>query len=294
LTSQPRIAFTTIVPVQSSASRNLDSQIIHSTASKPTIQFTMMATQSVGVENASTIHVQQPKVVVDQQVLQRDAEQNATLLISSSDVGQKDDGLSTDGLKEFEDMIDEMVYKVWECGCCLSMCHKASVCVNDIRCRACFSYGHIAKKCLHMHNKKSHIWVPKKFNAKDSPISQTNPTLSFSAGSTPPRPNQSAPTSVLSPPSPSHPPTAPPSMAVFELDPTPWLPLGHQILDGGPTRLPRTYCTPAVAPPRRHNNYYMDLQSSLFGVGLLEMRSAATRQILVQHPMRQIEEGFFC
>jgi hypothetical protein len=37
----------------------------------------------------------------------------------------------------------------------------------------------------------------------------------------------------------------------------------------------------------------MDLQPSLFGVGLLEMRSAATHQILVQHPMRQIEEGFF-
>jgi hypothetical protein len=113
-------------------------------------------------------------------------------------------------------------------------------------------------------------------------------------------------------------------MAVFELDPTPWLPLGHHILDGGPTRLPRTFYSPAVAPPRRHDNFcvayiepaqpegnvfsgeqvrdfvqdtlgldVMDLQPSLFGVGLLEMRSAATHQILVQHPMRQIEEGFF-
>jgi hypothetical protein len=44
-------------------------------------------------------------------------------------------------------------------------------------------------------------------------------------------------------------------MAVFELDPTPWLPLGHQILDGGPARLPRTYYSPAVAPPRRHDNF---------------------------------------
>jgi hypothetical protein len=113
-------------------------------------------------------------------------------------------------------------------------------------------------------------------------------------------------------------------MAVFEMDPTPWLPMGHQILDGGPTRLPRTYYAPAVVPPRNHDNYYvayielaqpegnafwgeqvrdfvqdtigldvMDLQPSLFGVRLLEMRSEATRQILVQHPMRQIEEVFF-
>ncbi|KAK1649168.1 hypothetical protein QYE76_066973 [Lolium multiflorum] len=57
---------------------------------------------------------------------------------------------------------------------------------------------------------------------------------------------------------PSTPPLTPPSchppMANFEVDPTPWLPHGHQIIDGGPTRLPRTFYSPSVDPPRRHDN----------------------------------------
>jgi hypothetical protein len=197
--------------------------------------------------------VQQYENSIDHQVPQRDTEQIGTDLKSM--LGSKDDGFSDNGLREFEDMIDDMVYRVWECGRCLSMGHKAFYCVKEIRCRACFSYGHVANKCLNKNNRKAQIWVPKRINATDSVIPQTNPTLSSSAGSPPPRPNQSTRTTLLPPPLPSPPPTGPPSMAVFELDPTPWLPLGHQILDGGPARLPRTYYSPAVAPPHRHDNF---------------------------------------
>jgi hypothetical protein len=77
-------------------------------------------------------------------MLQRDTEQSDPDL--NSLLGSKDDGLSADGLKEFEDMVDDMVYRVWECGRCLSMGNKALDCVNEIHRWACFSYGHVAKK----------------------------------------------------------------------------------------------------------------------------------------------------
>jgi hypothetical protein len=49
------------------------------------------------------------------------------------------------------------------------------------------------------------------------------------------------------------------AMANFELDPARWVPLGHQIVDGGPTRLPRTFYTPAVVPAGRHGSYCVAL-----------------------------------
>jgi hypothetical protein len=90
--------------------------------------------------------------------------------------------VSADGLHEFEAMIDDMVYKVWECGRCLSMGHKAFECANDIRCKACFSYGHIAKKCLSKNRKKSQIWVPKTASVVTGLLdSRNNPLLASSA-----------------------------------------------------------------------------------------------------------------
>ncbi|KAE8769528.1 hypothetical protein D1007_58877 [Hordeum vulgare] len=44
-------------------------------------------------------------------------------------------------------------------------------------------------------------------------------------------------------------------MANFELDPEFFLPPGHNIIDGGPDRLPRTYTTPAVPIIRRHERF---------------------------------------
>ncbi|KAE8802484.1 hypothetical protein D1007_21802 [Hordeum vulgare] len=44
-------------------------------------------------------------------------------------------------------------------------------------------------------------------------------------------------------------------MANFELDPEFFLPSGHNIIAGGPDRLPRTYTTPAVPITRRPERF---------------------------------------
>ncbi|KAE8778128.1 hypothetical protein D1007_48994 [Hordeum vulgare] len=44
-------------------------------------------------------------------------------------------------------------------------------------------------------------------------------------------------------------------MENFELDPEFFLPPGHNIIDGGPDRLPRTYTTSAVPITRRHERF---------------------------------------
>ncbi|KAE8783494.1 hypothetical protein D1007_43011 [Hordeum vulgare] len=44
-------------------------------------------------------------------------------------------------------------------------------------------------------------------------------------------------------------------MANFELDPEFFLLPGHNTIDGGPDRLPRTYTTPAVPITRRHERF---------------------------------------
>jgi hypothetical protein len=68
--------------------------------------------------------------------------------LTSTVPAELDLNLSHDGMKEFEHMIDKMVYKVWDCVRCLRMGHVISECSFDIRCRACFSYNHIAKAYL--------------------------------------------------------------------------------------------------------------------------------------------------
>ncbi|KAE8783893.1 hypothetical protein D1007_42647 [Hordeum vulgare] len=44
-------------------------------------------------------------------------------------------------------------------------------------------------------------------------------------------------------------------MANFELDPEFFLPPGHNIIDGGPYRLPRTYTTRVVPITRHHERF---------------------------------------
>jgi hypothetical protein len=109
-------------------------------------------------------------------------------------------------------------------------------------------------------------------------------------------------------------------MAVFEVDPTPWLPWGHQVIDGGGTRLPRTFynlsseppqqerdlCIAIVepAPPAMHeglwrdrvrdflvnqlNRQVLDYQPSPFGFGLYQLCSPNSRDALVQHALFHI------
>ena len=105
-------------------------------------------------------------------------------------------------------------------------------------------------------------------------------------------------------------------MAVYELGPRRFLPTGHDIIDDGPFRVPRTYYTPAQAPPRRHESYMVGIvepppppedvairrqqvhafitnhlelpvrsaQTWFQGVGLCEMQDPVIRVALVSHP----------
>ncbi|KAM0846425.1 hypothetical protein ACQ4PT_055676 [Festuca glaucescens] len=154
------------------------------------------------------------------------------------------------------DLIDDMSYRVWKCGRCLSMKHSRENCNNDVRCRSCFRYGHMRKDCFGERNKK--IWVPKQKICEDrNHVSSVNPNLEElvvpSSG-----PNTSSdPSSPV--PSPATLPfpsrlLQPSAMANFAMDPARWVPLGQQIIDGEPTRLPRTFYNLSVQPQRRNDN----------------------------------------
>ncbi|KAM0827059.1 hypothetical protein ACQ4PT_068439 [Festuca glaucescens] len=224
------------------------------------------------------------------------------------------------------ELVDDMAYRVWKCGRCLSLSHFQVDCVNDIRCRFCFHYGHVRKDCLAAKNKK--IWVPKRVVSGQNCLDAcATPSLdSFAV-----RSSQSF-TETVSPPVPTNPPPPPPplrllqpAMANFELDPTRWVPLGHQIIDGRPTRLPRTFYTPSVAPPHRHDSICTgilmpppppaeeaawreqvrlfivqqlqravdDVQPCLFGLGFYRLRSPAARFALVDHGPYEIAPDVF-
>lgn len=71
-------------------------------------------------------------------------------------------GVSTSGPDDFESMINDMVYKVYDCGKCLSFGHTKETCTNEVRCRFCFHYGHIERKCFLKLSKTKSCWVPKK------------------------------------------------------------------------------------------------------------------------------------
>ncbi|KAM0912257.1 hypothetical protein ACQ4PT_012946 [Festuca glaucescens] len=104
-------------------------------------------------------------------------------------------------------------------------------------------------------------------------------------------------------------------MANFEVDPTPWVPWGHQVIDGGPTRLPRSFYFATQDPPQKHqsdcigivhpppppnlhafwrhqvrnflvgplNRNVVDYQPSLYGVGLYQFSGPTAVSALVQH-----------
>ncbi|KAE8780614.1 hypothetical protein D1007_46251 [Hordeum vulgare] len=79
----------------------------------------------------------------------------------------------------------------------------------------------------------------------DTPGETATPAAQFHPVSSPSHPRTPSETPPVTPP-------PPPAVANFELDPEFFLPPGHNIIDGGPDRLPRTYTTPAVTITRRH------------------------------------------
>jgi hypothetical protein len=135
----------------------------------------------------------------------------------------------------FESLIDDLVQDIYSCCRCLSFGHSTGDYTNDIHCRGCFHYGHIKKNCLNLKGRKKN-WVPKV--KPTGPDINSKPTDSSPAIMNPLSPSQTlSDASTLPPPlsPPSASPTAIcPTVAVFELDPARWVPLGHQIEDGGP------------------------------------------------------------
>ncbi|KAE8797892.1 hypothetical protein D1007_26904 [Hordeum vulgare] len=132
------------------------------------------------------------------------------------------------------------------------------------------------------------------------PVAQFRPV---SSSSHPRTPFETPPTT--SPP--------PPTMANFELDPEFFLPPGHNFIDGGPDRLPRTYTTRVVPITWRHERFVIadihpappvdnlvqvrqevaalllhrglhvrSAQPWIEGVGLFELRDAAESYAAVQ------------
>jgi hypothetical protein len=71
-------------------------------------------------------------------------------------------------MDDFENMIDDMAYKVWSCGKCLNMGHLTKDCTNEVRCRSCYAYGHVRKNCLAARS-NGKVWVPKKIQSNTTP-----------------------------------------------------------------------------------------------------------------------------
>ncbi|KAM0879664.1 hypothetical protein ACQ4PT_034085 [Festuca glaucescens] len=231
----------------------------------------------------------------------------------------------------FHQMVDDMVFQVWKCQRCLSMNHITKDCVNKVRCRGCFNYGHIKRNCLSAKAFSGKCWVPKKARGGElgsDTITAIGPTEEFAGSSSKTGEtalNSSDALANKQSPHRSPPPfssVAPsPPMANFEVDPLPWLPWGHQIIDGGPTRLPRTFYYAAQDPPAQHQSFciaivdpppppqgeefwreqvhtflvgplqrhVISIQPSLFGIGMYEISSPNSVNALVQHGQYQIQ-----
>ncbi|KAE8794060.1 hypothetical protein D1007_31220 [Hordeum vulgare] len=72
-------------------------------------------------------------------------------------------------------------------------------------------------------------------------------------------------------------------MATFELDPVFFLPPGHNIIDGGPDRLPRTYTTPAVPITTRHERFVIaDVHPAPPAEHLVQVRQEVAALLLHQ------------
>lgn len=71
-------------------------------------------------------------------------------------------------------------------------------------------------------------------------------------------------------------------MAVYTIDLHRFLPAGYDIIDGGDDRLPRTYYTLAIPPPRFDEQYMVAIVEPLPPVHLVGIRHEQVLQFLTQ------------
>ncbi|KAM0861167.1 hypothetical protein ACQ4PT_046089 [Festuca glaucescens] len=143
-------------------------------------------------------------------------------------------------------------------------------------------------------------WVPK---SKESPadILAGSVAPSTSSSAIPhPSVSPSSPPSVPPPPppysTPSVPPPLPPySMATFEFDPTPWVPPGFHIIDGGPSRLPRTFVTPSAPMVDAHEGWAVTLVDPPPPENLLQHTMDQVRNFLLDRDLEVVNSlPWFC
>jgi hypothetical protein len=223
-------------------------------------------TSVMWTKSLPSISFKSVKPIVDS--LSKDVNGSTSLLDPTngcSDSEREENAVESTGL---EKVVDDIAFRFWDCSRCLSMGHKIPDCTRRIRCRKCFRFGHIEKSCFNRFSKSLQQWVPKKIQAKGlaqesdkntgsvdpDPCPSTMRELYKAGSETLPRVVSSpAPPRVESSPDfanlPPRDQELPSAMAAFEVDPFPWLPWGHQIIDGGATRLPRTYYYATQDPP---------------------------------------------
>ncbi|KAF8671755.1 hypothetical protein HU200_049876 [Digitaria exilis] len=132
------------------------------------------------------------------------------------------------------------------CSRCLVAGHYAISCLQDVRCRACYKYGHLARFCQSVQPKKVYRPVAQQQRQTSSADINASPTALETPPHDPsPSPRLPPETSLhssphLSPPPPPPSTVPPPSMANFAIDPAPHVPRGFEV----PPRDP-------AAPPTR-------------------------------------------
>ncbi|KAE8803737.1 hypothetical protein D1007_20428 [Hordeum vulgare] len=162
----------------------------------------------------------------------------------------------------FDELINGMVKEIYSCTICLSQGHLASNYTATRICSACGNVGHAKSDYTSFMRDNCLAW--KRKSPTTSPIADisgtfailgetANPAAQFllpvlSSPSSPRTPSETTP---LTPP----PPASSTTMANFELDPLRFVPQGHNIIDEGPDRLPRTFIMPTIPITRRHEQF---------------------------------------
>jgi hypothetical protein len=97
------------------------------------------------------------------------ADQNSNCQIASvpKDDVTRDDSHATSDIScldyfGLEEVVNDIAFRFWKCSKCLAMDHIVANCMNKIRCRGCYRYGHKEKSCLNKRAKVSGRWVPKR------------------------------------------------------------------------------------------------------------------------------------